>query len=180
MVKQLGFIYNVENCIGCKACEIACRNENNTSGSVFWRKVDKLTSDTYLSHSCYHCSSPECFRVCPENAFSKRSDGIVLIDSNKCNGCKLCVTACPFGAPQYDFETRKVTKCQMCYPRQDVGMKPACVEACTTNALSYTDLNKFYSQNIIRTVDGFPDIRITQPSVLFYPAKTKKRYFLND
>lgn len=177
MTTQMGFIFNADTCIGCTACEIACRNENNTQGNIRWRTVSRISSESFLSVSCNHCNSPECFRVCPENAFMKRHDGIVLIDSNRCTGCQLCVTACPYGAPQFDFETHKVSKCQMCYPRQDKGLLPACVEACTTNALELTDLENFYDPEVVPSIQGFPDTFITQPSVGFYPVKDKKRHF---
>lgn len=180
MSKQMGFVFNVDACIGCMACEIACRNENKTYGDIKWRKVTKLSEDTFLSNSCNHCSSPECFRVCPENAFTKRHDGIVLIDSSLCTGCMLCVEACPYDAPQFDHTTNKVTKCQMCYPRQDQGLLPACAEACSTAALAIVDLEIFNDQNAVPTIEGFPDIRITQPSIAFYPARKKERYFLNE
>lgn len=180
MSKQMGFVFNADACIGCMACEIACRNENKTYGDIKWRKVTKLSPDTFLSNSCNHCSSPECFRVCPENAFTKRHDGIVLIDSNLCTGCMLCVEACPYDAPQFDPTTNKVTKCQMCYPRQDQDLLPACVEACSTVALGIVDLEIFNDQNAVPTIEGFPDIRITQPSIAFYPARKKERYFLDE
>ncbi|PLR86747.1 oxidoreductase [Bacillus canaveralius] len=178
MNKQIGFVFNADICLGCKACEIACRNENHTDGSIRWRKVSKLSKEVHLSISCNHCNSPECFRVCPENAFAKRHDGIVLIDSNLCNGCGLCVSACPYCAPQFDYERQKVSKCQMCYPRQDKGLPPACVEACSTGALNIVNMERFTDQRAVQTIEGFADIRITQPSIVFYPAKPRKRYFI--
>ncbi len=178
MVKQMGFVFNVDLCIGCKACEIACRNENQTT--VRWRRVSHLTDETFLSISCNHCSSPECFRVCPENAFTKRGDGIVQIHSSLCTGCGLCIAACPFDVPQFDPELHKVSKCQMCYPRQDKGLLPACVEACSTGALNIKNLNDFFSDDIVETIPGFPDIRLTEPSIVFYPAKNRQRYFLQE
>ncbi|MEK4146827.1 MULTISPECIES: 4Fe-4S dicluster domain-containing protein [Robertmurraya] len=177
MSKQLGFLFNADHCIGCTACEIACRNENHTNRNVRWRKVSK-SSEGFLSLSCNHCNSPECSRVCPENAFMKRHDGIVLIDSNLCTGCRLCITACPYEAPQFDYETNKVSKCQMCYPRQDQGLLPACVDACSTEALQLVDLENFYDPQAVSSIFGIPDIRITQPSVVFYPISEKKRHFL--
>ncbi|WP_313800738.1 4Fe-4S dicluster domain-containing protein [Cytobacillus sp.] len=178
MVKRMGFIFNLDLCFGCMACEIACRNENQTPHAIRWRKVSRLTNDTFLSVSCNHCSSPECFRVCPENAFTKRGDGIVQIDSDLCTGCGYCIEACPFEAPQFDPITRKASKCQMCYPRQDRGMPPACIEACSTEALRYIDLNTCNDKNLVGTILGFPDIKLTNPSIAFYPAKERKRYFL--
>lgn len=178
MFKQMGFSFNADDCIGCKACEIACRNENQTPSSIRWRSVKRTGTGQFLSASCFHCDSPECFRVCPERAFTKRRNGIVEIDESLCSGCQLCLTACPYHAPQYNPETQKVSKCQMCYPRQDAGLLPACVESCTTGALSIVDLAKFSHPDAVRSIPGFPDIHITSPSVVFYPAKPRKRYFL--
>jgi Fe-S-cluster-containing dehydrogenase component len=178
--KRSGFIFNADYCIGCKACEIACKNENQTPTGIQWRKVKKIAPEFYLSVSCNHCDSPECFRVCPEHAFSKLKDGIVHIDSSLCTGCQLCVSACPYDAPQFNPETQKVSKCQMCYHRQDIGMIPACVESCTTGALNMVDLNTFEDEHAIRSLPGFPDITITCPSIIFYPLKPKKRFFLRS
>lgn len=178
MFKRAGFIFNADDCINCKACEIACKNENQTPTGIQWRKVKKAAPELYLSISCNHCDSPECFRVCQERAFTKRKDGIVQIDENLCTGCQLCVSACPYHAPQFNPETRKVSKCQMCYPRQDNGMAPACVEACTTGALNLVDLNTFEDEQAVRKIQGFPEITVTCPSILFYPLKPRKRYFL--
>lgn len=180
MFKRAGFIFNADDCIGCKACEIACKNENQTQTGIEWRKVKKISSELYLSVSCNHCDSPECFRVCPERAFSKRKDGIVQIDESLCTGCRLCVSACPYQAPQFNPETQKVSKCQMCYQRQDIGLVPACIEACTTGALNEIDLNTFEDTHAIRCLQGFPDVTITCPSIIFYPVKPKKHYFLKD
>jgi Fe-S-cluster-containing dehydrogenase component len=180
MFKRVGFLFNADDCIGCKACEVACKNENQTPSYVNWRKVKKISSEMFLSVSCNHCDSPECFRVCPERAFTKRQDGIVQIDENLCTGCQLCVNACPYQAPQFNPETQKVSKCQMCYPRQDAGIQPACVEACTTGSLKIVDLNHFTDYKAVPTLPGIPDINITRPSIAFYPVKARKRYFLED
>ncbi|ALC91314.1 oxidoreductase [Bacillus sp. FJAT-18017] len=178
MFKQMGFCFNADDCIGCRACEIACKNENQTPTGISWRKVNKTAPEMFLSVSCNHCDSPECFRVCPQRAFTKRRDGIVEINEDLCNGCQLCVSACPYGAPQFNPETQKVSKCQMCYPRQDAGLQPACVEACTTGALELVNLASFNDAHAVRSLPGFPDIQLTSPSIVFYPPKQRKRYFL--
>lgn len=177
----MGFLFNPNLCIGCQACEMACRNENHTPAEIHWRSVQKNALGVYISVSCHHCENPECFRVCPQRAFTKRKDGIVEIDSARCDGCggsALCVKACPYGAPQYNPETNKVTRCQMCYPRQDHGLYPACVEACTTGALALVDLNTAPAVNTVKIIPGFSNIQLTKPSILFYPLENVKRYFI--
>jgi len=167
--KRMAFLFDANLCIGCRACEMACRNENHTPANIHWRHVEKIGEGTYLSMACNHCDSPECFRVCPKHAFSKRKDGIVEIDSSLCNGCRLCVNACPYGAPQYDINTNKVTRCQMCYSRQDNGLLPACVEACTTGALAIIDLNEIQQTETVEAIPGFRDLKLTKPSIRFHP-----------
>lgn len=179
MFKKVGFVFNADDCIGCKACAIACKNENQTPSTINWRNVQMLESGTYLSMSCNHCDSPECFRVCPERAFTKRQDGVVQIDSSLCTGCQLCVNVCPYHAPKFDPESGKVSKCQMCHTRLDVGMPPACVESCATGALQLADFSTFQDSQIVRSIPGFPDNQLTSPSIVFYPVKPRKRYFLN-
>lgn len=180
MLKTKGFIFNVERCVGCRSCEIACKNENKTAPGVQWRRVTQNQDGTYLSISCNHCSSPECFRVCPEHAYVKRRDGVVLIDSNLCSGCKTCVSACPYKAPQFDYAQNRTGKCNFCITRQKEGLLPACVSACPTGALQMTDLSQNLKEGTVATVEGFPDIRLTKPSIRFYPSKPKKRYWLKD
>lgn len=178
MFKRMGFLFNANLCIGCCSCVMACHNENQTSAEIHWRHVNKIAVGTYLSMSCNHCDNPECFRVCPQRAFTKRKDGIVEIDSSRCDGCRLCINACPYHSPQYDIKTNKVSRCQMCYPRQDHGLLPACVEACTTEALKVVDLNDLHLSDTVRVIPGFSNTQLTNPSILFFPPQEFKRYFI--
>ncbi len=177
MFEHKGFVFDANLCLGCRSCEMACRNENHTPPLIHWRRVKQIGIGTYLSMSCNHCENPECFRICPQQAFTKRNDGIVQIDSSRCDGCKYCVDACPYGAPQYNPETNKVTRCQMCYPRQDAGLLPACVEACTTGALQIMDLNQCDLTQTVPSLPGFSNINLTRPSIRFYQLKNPKYYF---
>jgi Fe-S-cluster-containing dehydrogenase component len=180
LLKQMGFIFNADRCVGCKACETACKNENGTQPGISWRRVKQTAENSFLSISCNHCESPECFRVCPERAYAKRKDGIVIIDANLCNGCLDCVNACPYHAPQFDPVRHKVSKCTFCLERQQKGLQPACIAACPTGALQMGDFNELCLAGTVAKIDGFPDILLTRPSIRFYPTKPRKRYFLKD
>lgn len=178
MTEQMGFLFNPERCVGCKSCEMACKNENTTPVNVNWRRVSSLGS-VNLSISCNHCESPECFRVCPQRAYVKRRDGIVLINVNRCDGCMTCVSACPYEAPQFDLEKHKASKCTFCVERREAGLLPACVSACHTGALSIINTDH-PPQNTVAAIDGFPDIRLTKPSIRFNPVREKLRYWIKD
>jgi formate dehydrogenase iron-sulfur subunit len=85
-----------------------------------------------------HCEDAGCIKICPSGALYRTAEGAVAYDRDKCIGCKLCVTACPFDVPRYDAEN-KVTKCHLCFDRIAAGMNPACVKTCPTGALKYGD-----------------------------------------
>lgn len=176
-MKHKGFLLDLDRCVGCQACVMACRNENQTSACLRWRRVVPVSEGVFQSISCNHCESPECFRVCPQRAYTKRRDGIVIINSDRCDGCRTCVAACPYKAPQYDAEKHRVSKCHFCLPRQLEGRIPACVEACHTGALKVIDLGEELPEGLVLTSEGFPDIRLTRPSVRFRPVASRTRYW---
>jgi len=180
-LKQLGFIFNPIKCINCRACEIACKNENFSKGNTYWKRLIKVDDNEFIPISCNHCQTPECSRVCPENAFIKRIDGIVTIDESRCNGCKLCIDACPFHAIAYNNETSKVSKCEMCVSRVDNNLQPACVAACSTSALRIENLYDIDIKNYTRQYKDYPSLLITNPSLVFKkePIKVRKHFFIN-
>lgn len=100
-----GMVIDLRRCFGCQSCTIACRSENATPRGIFWRRVLEKELGKYPSArrvyyplQCMHCKNPPCVRACPAGAFSKREDGIVLIDYNKCYGARFCITVCPYDA----------------------------------------------------------------------------------
>ena len=148
-------------CIGCRACQVACKRWNDLPGEVTtfspeWTNPPKLSFNTFthikfkFEHNketdemkwrffnwrCMHCKDPACLPACPVQAITKYDKGAVVIDSEKCIGCKFCVSACPFDVPQYDPDTGKVSKCTMCFDRTP-SKEPACVQACPTDALIF-------------------------------------------
>ena len=125
----------------------------------FWRR--------FITSACNHCQDPACLKACPVNAITKRaSDGIVLIDQEKCIGCRYCIWACPYGAPQWNEGTKKVEKCTMCVDRIDKGLQPACATTCVGKALNYVaDFDP--AESGLNAPKGFADPALTRPSVKF-------------
>jgi len=138
------FLFDVGRCIDCKACEVACKQQNDVEIGVRWRRVPEIEggkypnpSRTFLSLACFHCSRPYCMAACPTGAIYQRADGIVLTDKDKCIGCGYCVMACPFAVPEYGSDGL-MQKCIACYQRIDKGLDPACVHTCLTGALAFS------------------------------------------
>ncbi len=180
MAKQLGFFIEVAKCLGCESCTVACKSENNTPLKTNWRWVVEQNTGKYpnpkrvfVTMACFHCDQPACIASCPiEGAIIKRQqDGIVLIDQKKCVGCKRCMWACPYGAPQFNPETEKVEKCTFCVQRIEAGLAPACVDTCFGGALHFDDMaNIKRIAGIVERVNGFADTKLTLPSVRFKPT----------
>lgn len=184
---QYGWTLDLKRCVGCHACSVACKAENNTEPqtspltvrngravAVNYRKVHYRWGGTYpkvtltfVSTACNHCFEPACIKSCPVGAISKRSaDGIVLIDQDLCIGCKYCIWACPYGAPQFNETTRKVEKCTFCVHRIGAGLKPACVTTCTGKALDFVT-SFTQAQSGQSAPSGFANPMHTNPSILF-------------
>lgn len=130
----------------------------------FYPNFQKL----FVTCACNHCFFPACKASCPVNAIFKRSDGIVLIDQEKCIGCRYCLQACPYGAPQFNENTQKVEKCTYCVHRINAGLKPACVTTCVGRALSPVDNFKSGDSGRNRPA-GFPDPKMSRPAIRFIP-----------
>jgi Fe-S-cluster-containing dehydrogenase component len=142
-------------CIGCHACEIACRQEHELTyetGSkwcqVMTIKPRRIRDELHLDYfpiMCLHCENPLCIQGCPVDAILRRKDGIVFVDREKCNGCKVCLYACPYGAMSFDEESQVAGKCNFCLERLEFGIEPSCVQHCIGGALRYVtqeDLEK--------------------------------------
>jgi DMSO reductase iron-sulfur subunit len=180
MSKQLGFLHSSEKCVGCRGCEMACKNEYQSDPTTRWRQVFKLDENSYslpsrmfFSMACNHCAEPQCLKVCPVGAYTKRDDGIVVHDHDRCIGCRLCTMACPYDRPQFNPLKGKAEKCSLCYQRIDQGLKPACVAACIPGALQLVEINDNLDQKtgILKTLPGLPSPAITNPSIRFIGPK---------
>ncbi len=169
---QVGWIFDLSRCVGCRACTVACMMENNTPSDIHYRWVLETESGAYpnpgvrfLSMACYHCEEPACMASCPVSAITKDADGRVLIDDAKCIGCKYCMATCPYGAPQWNARTKKVEKCTYCVQRTSTGLEPACARTCVGGAIqAATDVN--WATGTSDPADWAPR-RLTKPAVKF-------------
>ena len=154
-------LVDISRCIGCKGCEVACKEWNDlkvepTANFGSFQSHQDLSSNTWLlmrfneievdgnlqwlikKDACLHCEDPGCLFACPApGAIVQYTNGIVDFNQENCIGCQYCVTGCPFDIPRFDKATRTVSKCNMCIDRIDVGLEPACVKTCPTNAISW-------------------------------------------
>jgi DMSO reductase iron-sulfur subunit len=161
MGKQYGFLFDVDRCIFCHACEVACKSTRNVEAGVNWRQVIEIWSGkfpdvtrTFIALSCLHCAEPACAEVCPTGAIAKRDeDGIVVVDKEKCTGCQACFDACPYGVPQFGSDGT-MQKCDFCLER---GIKPACTEICPADALFFgtmEELEELAAEKKAERLDG--------------------------
>ena len=172
MAQQYGFYLEVDKCVECHACEVACKAANNVDLGARWRRVTTVWSGTFpnvtkesISLSCMHCGNPACEAVCPAGAIKKDPEtGVVHVDRSKCIGCHYCFFACPFGVPQYG-DDGTMQKCELCIDKLAAGKDPACVSTCPAGALhagTLEELAVLAQEKAAKTLTSS-----TQPSVLF-------------
>jgi Fe-S-cluster-containing dehydrogenase component/formate-dependent nitrite reductase membrane component NrfD len=143
-----GFLIDNRKCIGCHACSVACKSENEVPLGVnrTWVKYVEKGAFPDVRRSfqvtrCNHCANPPCVRICPVTAMYQRTDGIVEFDPRICIGCKACMQACPYDAIYIDPESNTAAKCHFCSHRVEVGLEPACVVVCPEHAIIAGDMN---------------------------------------
>ena len=152
---RYAIVTDLNRCVGCLACMVACKVVNNVPIGNYWDKVlrigptkkERATSDHdvemyYLPMQCQHCENPKCVHVCPTEASRKMPDGTVQIDKAKCIGCQFCVMACPYGVRYLNEEERVVEKCTLCEGIVAAGGLPQCVAQCGGRARYFGDLDK--------------------------------------
>ncbi len=147
-MKNYRMIVDCEQCIGCHACEVACKQEFNAPLGFF--RIMTLYLDTgtfpkvkrdFLPISCSQCEDSACLKACSKNAIFQEN-GIVSIDKSKCNGCGECVKACSIGAIYVNPLSDIAEKCNLCSHRLEIGLRPACEATCVANAIKIIDINQ--------------------------------------
>ena len=171
-----GMVIDTKRCVGCNACTVACKMANNVPQDVFWTRAltdggDMMDTPAgefpdismrYITVSCQHCENPACAKVCPVGATYKDPEtGVVRQDYDKCIGCRMCMSACPYtGVRSFNWEEPRypmdfalgdadapkhqkhvVEKCIFCYQRLARGETPACMDLCPARARHFGDLD---------------------------------------
>ena len=145
---QYGFAIDHRKCIGCHACTVACKSENDVPVGKFrtWVKYTEIGSFPAVRRHfavlrCNHCTNAPCVTLCPVTALNKRDDGIVDLDRDVCIGCKGCVQACPYDAIYINEDSGSAEKCHFCAHRVEQNLEPACVTVCPEQAIVAGDLH---------------------------------------
>jgi Fe-S-cluster-containing dehydrogenase component len=137
---NLNFYIDASRCIGCQACVQACTECETHKGHsmIHLETVDRAHSTQTIPVVCMHCDSPTCAEVCPADAIKRTPDGVVQSARKpRCIACNNCVLACPFGVPKMISDFELMMKCDMCYDRSSVGLKPMCASVCPSQALFF-------------------------------------------
>ena len=143
-------VTDLDKCIGCHACEVACKNENDVALGVYWNHLIQVgphgtfpeLEQYWLSLQCQQCENAPCLEVCPTGATYRDEQGRILVDEASCIGCKQCMDACPYGVRYLDADLNVVQKCNMCADRVDEGLLPSCVAQCGGRARYFGDLDE--------------------------------------
>ena len=149
-------ITDLNRCVGCLACTVACKAINGVPIGNFWIKTLRIGPHPteggsghfpdvemyFLPVQCQHCENPECVKVCPTGASYVREDGTIQVDKAKCIGCQFCAMSCPYGVRYLNEEERVVEKCTLCEQKVVQGELPQCVTQCAARARFFGDLDQ--------------------------------------
>lgn len=155
--RRLAMVIDLRKCYGCHSCSVSCKAESNVRLGGFRSWVNYAEKGKYpdvkrffLPRLCNHCQNSPCEKVCPTKATYKRADGVVVINKNKCIGCRYCMNSCPYGSRYFNWRKDPSStvartpgvadKCDFCVHRIDNGVEPACVNTCPANARTFGDL----------------------------------------
>ena len=206
--KKFVMVIDLSRCKDALKCQKSCAKHHALPEDVKWLKVLKMqeseeTAPYWMPKPCFHCDHPPCVKVCPVDATYKRSDGIVLIDNERCIGCRFCMAACPYSARSFNWGEPKipadvnyspetsvprkkgtVEKCDFCPDMLRQGKLPHCVSACPNGVYYFGDLNEDTVTNgdetlrfsqLIKDKAGYRELESlgTEPSVYYLPAANR-------
>ncbi len=168
-------LYDSTRCVGCQSCEFSCAEVHNLPEPEDFPEVgvlrktnekrrtvvnayDTSKGEVYVKRQCMHCNQPACGAACLTQAMLKTKEGPVIWRENKCMGCRYCMISCPFDVPKFEYNSPnpKITKCNMCFERQQEGQLPACVENCPAEALMFGTRRELIAEAHRRIVEN-PD-----------------------
>ena len=155
-MSHYAIVTDLNRCVGCLACNVACKAMNGVQPGSFWSKTLRVGPNPkqggsgqfpdvemyFLTMQCQHCDNPECVSICPTGASSIAEDGTVQIDRELCIGCEACIQACPYGVRYLNDEAGVVEKCTMCEQLLERNELPACVAQCGGMARFFGDLDE--------------------------------------
>lgn len=162
----MGVLVDTTRCVGCRACEAGCAEANNlpvpdiSDTSVFekkrqtslseWNVINRYKTEkgeVFVKKQCMHCNQPGCVSACLVKSMEKRKEGPVTWETN-CLGCRYCMVSCPFDSPKFEYNspTPRILKCTLCWDRLKKGEKPACVDACPEEALTFGTRKKLIEE----------------------------------
>jgi formate dehydrogenase iron-sulfur subunit len=176
---RMGFFTDTSVCIGCKACEVACKEWNAVPedgllltgmsydnsvglGASTWRHVAFIEKPAgpdgdlrwlMSSDVCKHCTEAACLDVCPTGALMRTEFGTVVVQEDVCNGCGYCIPACPFGVIDQRRDDGRAWKCTLCYDRIGTGLQPACAKACPTESIQFGPVDELRERAQARLVE---------------------------
>ena len=171
---KLGFYYNMNTCVACGACQLACKDAHKLKAGEFFRRLEMMEEGPF-SCACNHCQEAACVKACPTGAVYKAEDGTTLHDDGKCIGCGACMWNCPYGEISFS-KTKGVTqKCDGCFERRQQGLEPICVDSCPTKSIKFMEL-----EETMADLPFLPDSSKTLPCLLVKPSKRAKEVMANE
>ena len=174
----IGFYINQNDCMGCRTCQVACKDKNDLPVGILYRHVKSFETGSFPAPkpyhypgTCNHCQVAACVVECPTGAMYKAEDGTTQHDDEICIGCKTCTKACPYGVPQFLPDEMITGKCNFCIDLREEGGNPACVDACRNRCIEWGTLEELAEKHpeAVSDIAALPASAETSPCLLIDP-----------